>query len=477
MISAAEFLKWLNVFNVQQGSRTGTVTSVATGTGLTGGTITTSGTISFAAIAAGSFWANTTGGTAVPTVTSLASILAPYLPLAGGTMTGALNMGSHGISNLAAPVAATDACTKQYADNIAAGLNPVDAVVAASTANLTGWTYNNGTAGVGATLTAPSTGVFAPDGATLNVGDRFLYKNDTTGSGAYNGIYSVTVNNAGAACVLTRWTGYDTSTDIQKGDLTGVESGTLNANASYYLSSQPVIIGTDPLNYTSFFTPATYLQTANNLSDLNSASTARTNLGVPSTTGTGASGTWGISVSGNAATASAIAVGGITGLGTNVATALAINVGSAGAFVTNGGVLGTPSSGTLTNCTGYTVANLSDGAWTDISGSLSLTGFSGTPTITYARAKAIGKTYFFTIAVTGTSNADTFTITGMPKTANSAAGGSAGLTSNNGNNQFYQAWSIAASGTTITMSNNGTTTGWTTSGTKAAQFTGFYETT
>jgi hypothetical protein len=42
---------------------------------------------------------------------------------------------------------------------------------------------------------------------------------------------------------------------------------------------------------------------------------------------------------------------GISGLGTNVATALAVNVGSSGAPVVNGGVLGTPSSGTLTNCT------------------------------------------------------------------------------------------------------------------------------
>lgn len=57
-----------------------------------------------------------------------------------------------------------------------------------------------------------------------------------------------------------------------------------------------------------------------------------------------------------ATTASAVAVGGITGLGTGVATALAVNVGSAGAFVTNGGALGTPSSGTLTNATGLPIA-------------------------------------------------------------------------------------------------------------------------
>ena len=47
------------------------------------------------------------------------------------------------------------------------------------------------------------------------------------------------------------------------------------------------------------------------------------------------------------------AVSDVTGLGAGVATALAINVGSAGAPVVLNGALGTPSSGTLTNCTGY----------------------------------------------------------------------------------------------------------------------------
>lgn len=47
---------------------------------------------------------------------------------------------------------------------------------------------------------------------------------------------------------------------------------------------------------------------------------------------------------------------GVSGLGTNVATALAVNVGSSGALVTNGGALGTPSSGTLSNCTSLPVS-------------------------------------------------------------------------------------------------------------------------
>jgi len=41
-----------------------------------------------------------------------------------------------------------------------------------------------------------------------------------------------------------------------------------------------------------------------------------------------------------------------TATGTGVLTALGVNTGSSGAFVVNGGALGTPSSGTLTNATG-----------------------------------------------------------------------------------------------------------------------------
>jgi len=57
--------------------------------------------------------------------------------------------------------------------------------------------------------------------------------------------------------------------------------------------------------------------------------------------------------------ASSLVVGGGAGVapattttGTGVITALGVNTGTAGAFVVNGGALGTPSSGTLTNATG-----------------------------------------------------------------------------------------------------------------------------
>lgn len=51
---------------------------------------------------------------------------------------------------------------------------------------------------------------------------------------------------------------------------------------------------------------------ANNLSDLANYGTARTNLSVPSTNGTGATGTWAINVTGNAATATTVATNAIT---------------------------------------------------------------------------------------------------------------------------------------------------------------------
>lgn len=78
--------------------------------------------------------------------------------------------------------------------------------------------------------------------------------------------------------------------------------------------------------------------------------------------------------------------GGITGFGTGVETALQVNVGSAGAVVVNGGALGTPSSGTLTNATGLPVGGIDatgtpggttflrgDGAWAVPSGSGGIT--------------------------------------------------------------------------------------------------------
>ena len=72
--------------------------------------------------------------------------------------------------------------------------------------------------------------------------------------------------------------------------------------------------------------------------------------------------TWATSA---ALAANALVVGGGAGVapatvttGTGVVTALGVNTGSSGAFVVNGGALGTPSSGTVTNLTGTASINI-----------------------------------------------------------------------------------------------------------------------
>jgi hypothetical protein len=78
-----------------------------------GGNLVTSG--------ASSLTLTTSGATNVtlPTSGTLAttSALSSYLPLSGGTMTGALDMGTHVISSVTNPSSAQDAATKNYVDN------------------------------------------------------------------------------------------------------------------------------------------------------------------------------------------------------------------------------------------------------------------------------------------------------------------------------------------------------------------------
>lgn len=90
---------------------------------------------------------------------------------------------------------------------------------------------------------------------------------------------------------------------------------------------------------------------------------------------------------------------GIAALGTGVATALGVNVGSAGAFVTFNGALGTPSSGTLTNCTG-----------------LPNTGVTGLGTMSTQNANAV--------SLTGTALIDAGSVLGL-RLRNGGSNGSA----------------------------------------------------
>lgn len=169
------------------------------------------------------------------------------LNLSGGTLTGALTLAG-------APTSDLHAATKQYVDGLAAGINFHQPVVAATTGNLAG-TYNNGTNGVGATLTRASNGAIGTiDGATVSVGSRILLRAQTDKK--ENGVYTVTAVGSGSApWVITRATDADNnpSGELSNGDFVFTTSGSTNGSKGFIVSTTGTItIGTTEIEYAQF---------------------------------------------------------------------------------------------------------------------------------------------------------------------------------------------------------------------------------
>jgi hypothetical protein len=184
-------------------------------------------------------WGGTGATDAADALTNLGA-----LPIAGGTMTGALILNAD-------PTNPLGAVTKEYADAISAGLTFKDSCYAASTANLNS-TYINGVSGVGATLTnAGSLAAFSIDSVSPALNARILIKNQST---AYeNGIYSVTTVGSGSvAWILTRTTDYDNVDEIQAGDIVLIDSGTVNANTAWVQTATVTTIGTSSISFSQF---------------------------------------------------------------------------------------------------------------------------------------------------------------------------------------------------------------------------------
>ncbi len=156
------------------------------------------------------------------------------------------------------PTSGNDLVNKTYVDTmVSSGITyhaPVKYEVPDSTGNLNA-TYNNGTAGVGATLTNAGTlAAFTPDGITAQVGDRILVYNQTN---AYeNGVYTVTTVGSGSvAWVLTRATDADSyglkdPNALGEGDAFFITSGNTGAGETYQCNTVGAItFGTTAITF------------------------------------------------------------------------------------------------------------------------------------------------------------------------------------------------------------------------------------
>ena len=203
-------------------------------------------------------------GAATTDITGLTSIVIDDITINGQTLSTSagnkdINLTPHGTGTVVVPsgyedrsgFGDTSLANKAYVDQVAQGLDAKPSARAATTANLSA-TYSNGSAGVGATLTATSNGAITMDGVSPVVNDRILVKDQSTAS--ENGIYVVTTQGDGSTpFVLTRATPEDQPAELSGGSFIFVEEGTANGDNGYvFTHTGAPTFGTTALDVTQF---------------------------------------------------------------------------------------------------------------------------------------------------------------------------------------------------------------------------------
>ena len=218
-----------------------------TATGLTNSNLSGSAAISNANLANPSTTIGSstlTLGSSTTDIAGLTSLVIDSITINGSTMSTTasntdITLSPHGTGTVKVPSGYEDRAgfttdslaNKAYVDQVAQGLDTKPSCRLATTANLSA-SYSNGTAGVGATLTASSNGALSIDGVTPSASDRILVKDQSTA--AQNGIYVVTtVGDGSTAFVLTRATPEDQPSELTGGSFVFVEEGTANGDNGY----------------------------------------------------------------------------------------------------------------------------------------------------------------------------------------------------------------------------------------------------
>lgn len=178
--------------------------------------------------------------------------------------TGAVDVGSSTIKNVSDPVNDTDAANKRYVDTIAAaGIHYHDPVRVEAPTSLNA-AYDNGTDGVGATLTNNAAqAAIVIDGVTLDLNDRVLVYQQA--NAAHNGIYTVTtVGDGSTNWVLTRAIDTDSYAPsnpdaLGQGDGFFVKEGDTGAGELYVMTTEgSITFGTTNITFSQVAETAVY---------------------------------------------------------------------------------------------------------------------------------------------------------------------------------------------------------------------------